>query len=45
MLVVDVKPGTFEVLCAWPEGEAWFPFACLNVIRSFHIIDDIGWRP
>lgn len=38
MLVVDLRPATFEVLCAWADGEEWFKVVCLDVVRTFHVI-------
>lgn len=38
MIVVDLRPGTLEVLCAWPDGEAWFKVVCLDVVRNFRVM-------
>lgn len=40
MIVMDFHPETWRVLCGWSGGEAWFLVVCLDVIRSFHVIED-----
>ncbi len=38
MLVVDLDPVNFQVMCAWKGGEAWFRVVTLDVIRRKHVI-------
>lgn len=43
MLIVDLDGERMQVLCAWgPRSEMWLPVVCVDVIRRFHIIDDLG---
>lgn len=44
MIVVDIDPRAAKATCAWRSGnraeEYQFPTVCLDLVRSFHIIDD-----
>ena len=39
MLVTDLDPQAWRVMCSWDGGEGWFSVVCLDVIRRKHIVD------
>lgn len=43
MLVVETIEEDSRAVCAWDGGEATFLTVCLDLVRTFHIIDDGGW--